>query len=108
MARTNPNARMHAQRTHIHRAEIITTMSRSLQAGSTKMKTSKLNKYILTIFSFSISFLIPPPTTTLPHDSANPERERERERERDRQTDRRHNYEYMIDEKGKRGSASFL
>ena len=28
---------MHAQRTHIHRTEIVITMSRTPQAGSTKM-----------------------------------------------------------------------
>ena len=37
MARKNPDGRKHEQRTHIHRTEIVTTMSRSPQAGSTKV-----------------------------------------------------------------------
>ena len=38
MAMTNPDGRTHtAQCTHIHRTESVTTMSRSPQAGSTKL-----------------------------------------------------------------------
>ena len=35
MAWTNPDGCMHAKRMHIYRTEIVTTMSRSPQAGST-------------------------------------------------------------------------
>ena len=36
MAWTNPDRHMHAQHTHMHQTEIVTTMSRSSQAGLTK------------------------------------------------------------------------
>ena len=36
---------MDAQSTHKHRTDVVTTMSRSLQTGSTKIKTTDLSKW---------------------------------------------------------------
>ena len=41
------SGRTHAQRTHIHRTDIVTTMSRSSQAGSTKMPEKHVHVSVL-------------------------------------------------------------